>query len=168
MAARCGRSARQSATAVKRRLLIAAIFLLAGAVVNVAVAWACALAIDVHDGRILTTVSVDSRFSPTHWRCPGAIRVLTWSTNVVEDKGSVMGANWFAYIGQVIELFSFTAAGDQDLRVLELPRWVAHSPPPQHGFDFPANNAARRIEIGDHRIRRAQCSVERLGIGGVL
>ncbi len=53
MAARCGGSARESATAVKRRLLIVAVFLLAGALVNVVATWMLALRFDRFPGATL-------------------------------------------------------------------------------------------------------------------
>ncbi len=50
-------------TALKRRLLIIAIFLLAGAVVNVAVAWGCAAWIDVRPSRPRTGWQDDASLS---------------------------------------------------------------------------------------------------------
>ena len=53
--------------AVRRRLLIAAVFLLAGAVVNVAVAWGCAIWIDPPDEHSVVE-SGGSRKGPSHRR----------------------------------------------------------------------------------------------------
>ena len=78
MAARCDGSARQSA-AVKRRLLIAAIFLLAGAVVNVAVAWVCAVTINVHGVESKgARLFDDILFGVDRWSRPGAVLVTCY------------------------------------------------------------------------------------------
>ncbi len=67
---------------MKRRLLIVAVFLLAGAVVNVAVAWGCALCVDVHDvgtyvgtGRNPAWVTTEDSWTLDIWSCPGGMLI---------------------------------------------------------------------------------------------
>ena len=65
--------------AVKRRLLIVAVFLLAGAVVNVMVAWGCAVTINVHgvesEG---ARVFDEMMFGVDRWSRPGAVLVTCY------------------------------------------------------------------------------------------
>ena len=73
---------------MKRRLLIAAIFLLAGGVVNVAVAWGIALGVNPHDRPLVNQVAVELRggtilrisqraaFGTVSFSCPGRTRIL--------------------------------------------------------------------------------------------
>ena len=67
---------------MKRHLLIVAIFLLAGAVVNVAVAWGCAMCVDVHDvGKYVGTyrnpaaVTTEDLWTLDIWSCPGGMLI---------------------------------------------------------------------------------------------
>ena len=63
---------------MKRRILILALFLLLGAVVNVAVAWGCAMTIDV-SGRNSNGILVLRSIYPDHSRKVGALLLRRWS-----------------------------------------------------------------------------------------
>ena len=79
---------------MKRRLLIIAILLMAGAVVNVAVAWVCAVTINVHgvesEG---ARVFDEMMFGVDRWSRPGAVRVTCYrvrrEVRVYRDWGSL-------------------------------------------------------------------------------
>ena len=80
---------------MKRRLIMVAVFLLAGAVVNVAVAWGCAVCVDLSDGKSLEE-SGGSWRGPSHYswlvftrRKRGAFRVYSrWNDPNAGGGGS--------------------------------------------------------------------------------
>ncbi len=132
---------------MKRRLTKLAIFLLLGAVVNVAVAWGCATWIDVH-GRGRRFASGQIPFERSAWfatvhRKAGAIRI----TSAVVPGASLarareqLGVNASrAELERVIEERYAATHGPGSLQQIrrELPKWSRAAAPPPDEPQFPS------------------------------
>ncbi len=96
---------------MKRRLFTLAIFLLLGAVVNVAVAWGCALAVDLSKGGEFTFQVGDDLFYARLRQRPGAVRALVWRSNDTDIPHDLewaysMTQNWKGYVGDAVTLWA--------------------------------------------------------------
>ncbi|MCH8152515.1 MAG: hypothetical protein IH830_09110 [Planctomycetes bacterium] len=101
---------------MKHRLFTLVLFLLLGAVLNVAVASACALAVDLSKGGEFTFQVRDDLFYARLRQRPGAIRALVWRSNDPDIPADgwdySMIQNWMAYLGDAFYL----SAADEKAR----------------------------------------------------
>ena len=128
---RQGNSESQCDGDVRRRLLIAAIFLLAGAVVNVAVAWGCAILVDFRVADKVVGGAKGRRGDWVIWHhdAGGCIRIraLAVSGNNIEELEQYPMQPWVLPSWGPLAEQVRQQVGEPFLRVADAYGWPTHS-----------------------------------------
>ena len=112
---------------MKRRLTKLVVFLLLGAIVNVAVAWGCAAWIRISrdpnvprsgDEFLRSPKVTELEWRAAVWRRPGVIRILSFRPHNYEVEGEAPGSSFY-----IINTLTQTPAWEVSWDDLPIPRW---------------------------------------------